>query len=176
MAFEGTKLDRMPVTITGAWYPEPQRWRWEGLARASEPLVGIVLCEQSRVLRWARSDHRASDSGLPVALFAHRHGSRIWIYAGIGRPSGRGLVQAQAVAPSSDRPTIVLDTAVTGNIVPLARLPADATLTISVVLISRRDVRSRRVGLWGVRPSLLCDIGEPWRAVLQYGRTGELRM
>ncbi len=174
--FEDTKLNRLPVTLTGAWFPEPRRWLWEGLARASEPLVGLILCEQSGVLRWARSDHRASEAGLPVTLTVTHYGSRIWIFAGVGRPSGRGLVQAQTAVETFDRPTFLFDEAMTGQVVPLCSISGEAALTISVLLLSRRDVRSRRLGLWGVRPSLLCDLGEPWRAVLRYGRTGELRL
>ena len=174
--FEATKLDRLPVTLTGAWYPEPQRWRWEGLAQARESLVGIVLCQQSGVLRWARSDHRASEAGLPVVLSLTHHGSRIWTYAGVGRPSGRGLVQAQPVGASLHRPPILSDTALSGEIVPLAELSGDAGLRISFLFLTRRNVRSRRLGLWGVRPPLLCDLSEPWRNVLQYGRTGELQL
>jgi len=173
--FETTKLDRLPETLTGAWYPEPRRWRWEGLAQAGEPLVGIVLCQQFGTWRWARSDHRASDAGLPVILSLTHHGSRIWTCAGVGRPSGRGLVQAHPVTASFDRPTILSDAAATAEIVPLTRLSGDGALEISVLFLSRRNVRSRRLGLWGVRPPLLHDLGEPWRAVLQYGRTGELR-
>ena len=176
MVLHGTKLDRLPVTVTGAWSAQPQGWHWEGLARAGEPLVGIILCEQSGVFRWARSDHRASEVGLPVALSVVHRGSRMWIYAGIGHPSGRGLVQAQAVTASPACPPILSDIAVTGDVVPLARVAADAALTISIVLFSRCNVRSRRLGLWGVRPWLLGDIGEPWAAVLQYGRSGELRL
>ena len=174
--FEVTKLDRLPVTLTGAWYPEPRRWRWEGLAQAGEPLVGIVLCQQSGVLRWARSDHRASEAGLPVVLSLAHHGSQVWTYAGVGRPSGRGLVQAQPITAPLHRPKILSDTAVTGEIVALAHLPEDGGLRVSFLFLSRRNVRSRRLGLWGVRPPLLCDLHEPWRTVLQYGRTGELQL
>ena len=174
--FEDTKLNRLPLTLTGAWYPQAQGWRWDGLARASEPLVGLILCQQSGVLRWARSDHRASEAGLPVTLTVTRHGSRIWVFAGVGRPSGRGLVQAQTAVETFDRPSLLFDDAVTGAVVPLCSISGEAPLTISVLLLSRRDARSRRLGLWGVRPSLLGDLGEPWRAVLRYGRTGELRL
>jgi hypothetical protein len=178
MVFEDTRLDRLAVGLMGTWYPQPHGWRWEGLARATEPLVGIILCEKSGVLHWARSDHRASDAGLPIALSVTQHSLRRWIYAGIGRPGGRGLVQdqAEAVIASLDCPTILTNTVVTGEIVPLARVAAKATLTISIVLLSRRNVRSRRLGLWSVRPWLLGDIGEPWRGILQYGRAGELQL
>jgi hypothetical protein len=176
VVFEDTKLNRLPLRMTGAWFPQAQGWRWDGLALASEPLVGLILCEQSGVLRWARSDHRASQAGLPVTLTVTHHGSRIWIFAGVGRPSGRGLVQAQTAVETFDRPIFLVDEAVTGEVVPLWSISGEAALTISVLLLSRRDARSRRLGLWGVRPSLLGDFGEPWRAVLRYGRTGELRL
>ena len=98
VAFDDTKLTRVTVTLAGTWYPEPQRWRWEGTAIAGEPLVGIVLCEQPGTVQWGRSDHRASEAGLPVVLSFASRGSQVWIHAGVGRPSGRGFVQGQTVA------------------------------------------------------------------------------
>jgi hypothetical protein len=63
VALAGTTLTQVAVTLAGAWYPEPQRWRWEGVITADEPLVGIVLCEQPGMVQWADALHgRAAQS------------------------------------------------------------------------------------------------------------------
>ena len=46
IVLKGSDLTQLPVTLVGDWYPEARRWRWEGVAEAAEPLVGLVLCEQ----------------------------------------------------------------------------------------------------------------------------------
>ena len=46
IVLKGPDLTQLPVTLVGDWYPESRRWRWEGVAEAAEPLVGLVLCEQ----------------------------------------------------------------------------------------------------------------------------------
>jgi hypothetical protein len=174
-AMETTRLNRVPVTVTGDWYPRPRRWQWQGIAQAPVPLIGIILCEQSGMVRWARSDHRASEAGLPLLMDVPHEDSRTWIYAGVGRASGRGLVQATTVT-ATERPTVLCHTTTTAEVTPLANLSGEPPVTLSLLLLIRSDVRSRRLGLWGVRPVLLGDVEEPWRTVLQYGRTGSFRI
>jgi hypothetical protein len=166
------QLTRLAVSLTGDWYPEPHRWRWEGVAQAAESLVGLIFCEQAGVVQWARSDHRASEAGLPLVLHYSARGSCRWIYAGVGRPSGRGFVQGYTTS-EHERPALMgVDEPVTGRVLSFAALEGDPTVSVSLLLICRRDVRSRRLGLWGIRPSLLSEVAEPWRTILGYGRSG----
>ena len=53
----------LTAKVVGDWYPQPRRWRWQGIAQAHVQLLETVLCEQSGIVRWARSDHRASETG-----------------------------------------------------------------------------------------------------------------
>jgi hypothetical protein len=113
-ALETSKLNRVSVAVTGAWYPRPQKSRWEGVAQASVPLVGIILCEQSGILQWARSGHRASEAGLRLAIEVTRQDPRAWIYAGVGSAGGIGLVQATTLT-SSELPIILCHEATTAK-------------------------------------------------------------
>ena len=170
-----TQLTVAPAALVGDWYPEPGRWRWEGTARAREPLVGVIFCDdQSGSIRWARSDHRASDAGLPVVLHLSRIGTQLWLYAGVGRPAGRGFVQARTTVQEFAPPTVT-SAVRSGELLRLATTPGEPSIGISILLLSRKDVRSRRLGLWGVKPVLLGALQDPWRTVLQYGRSGVLR-
>jgi hypothetical protein len=170
---QGANLTQLPVSLVGDWYPEPRRWRWEGVAQAAEPLVGVILCKEAGLVQWARSDHRASEAGLPIVLHCTSQGSRRWMYAGIGRPSGRGFVQGQTTG-EQDRCVVEYgEEPITGQVHPFATVEGAPTLRISLLLICRRDVRSRRLGLWGVRPTLLGAVDEPWRTILSYGRSGQ---
>jgi hypothetical protein len=167
-------LTRLPVSLTGDWYPEPHRWRWEGVAQATEPLIGLIFCEQAGLVQWARSDHRASEAGLPMVLHCSARGSRRWIYAGVGRPSGRGFVQGYTTS-KHERPVLIMGSEpATGEVFSFATLEGEPTLSLSLLLICRRDVRSRRLGLWGVRSSLLSEVAEPWRTILGFGRSGRI--
>ena len=100
------------------------------------------------------------------------HGdSRTWIYAGVGRASGMGLVQATTVT-STELPTILCHTTSTAEVTPLANLSGEPPRTRSLLLLSRSDFRALRLGLCGVRPVLLGNV----EALLQYGRTGRFRL
>src|SRR4051794_33784074 len=147
---EHTRMTLIPAALAGDWYPEPARWRWEGVATSSEPLVGMIFCNDgSATISWARSDHRASDAGLPIVLYLSFLRSTAWVYAGIGRPTGRGSVQARTTVQDTAPPAVgTRGPAHTGRLFGLASISGEPLIRISVLLINRRDVRSRRLGLW----------------------------
>jgi hypothetical protein len=165
-------LIRCPVLLEGDWRPDLHGWRWTGRWQADVPLVGLVMCQTGGSTHWARSSHRSSPDGLEIVLHCMARDAHVWVHCGLGTPSGRAMVQSHTDVLRSPPPTIEEFGGSTGQVLPFARVEGEPPLILSVLLISRTDVRSRRLGLWGIKPDLLGAVAEPWRTVLRFGRTG----
>jgi hypothetical protein len=168
-------LTRLPVRLKGGRRDEARGWHWAGRWEAEVPLVGLVMCEQAGVIHWARSHHRASRAGLEVLLHCTTRNLRLWAYCGLGPPSGRAFVQGYTDQNKPELPWIEGGAGSTGEVLRLARIAGEPALSLHVLLVARDDARSRRLGLWGVKPRLLEGVEEPWKSVLRYGRTGQIR-
>jgi hypothetical protein len=59
----------------------------------------------------------------------------------------------------------------TGQIVSLLSVPA-ASISVDLLVLPRREIRGRRLQIWGLKRRCRDDVPEPLRHVLSFGRSG----
>jgi hypothetical protein len=167
-------LTELPVRITGEWHPYPKHWSWGGHVRADEALVAVLMCHYEDRLEWTRTEHHTDPDGLAVRLDYRPSGESADISLGMGPGRSLSWIRGRIEAVRADHPPPVERTASyqTGQIIDFATLPGAELVVLRLLLVARRDVHSKRVGLWSLRREVAMNVEEPWREVLSSGRTG----
>ncbi len=167
-------LAKLPLRITGTWHPYPQHWSWGGHVLCDEPLVGVLMCHQKGRLEWTRTEHRSSPDGLAVRLDYRPSDEGADVHFGVGSGQSLNWIRTRTDAKGARRPPAVegIGSYHTGQIIDFVMLGAAEPRLLRLLLIARRDVHSKRVGLWSLRRELAMALQEPWRGMLTYGRGG----
>ena len=168
-------LARIPVSIEGEWVGHPTRgYRdWQGCARAAVPIVGVSLLVDPHGVQWHLSGRPEAD-GLEVRflLSPYDRGYRdLQVYFDLG---GVGARTRTTVPTSGYRPDIVTGEFTTGRIHPLARIEGEPEVRMLALFLVRSQTRTKRCGLWHIKPALVEGMGEPWRSILTHRRAGTL--
>lgn len=165
---------RVPVTITGGWREGSGR-KWEGVAAADEPLVAVSFITSGTQTRWCRSEkHDHPPDGIRPYFWMmnyDKEGRNVRIQFG----AGGTVAIASRVSSATYRPRLDDQRVVyTGETFGMTYIEGDPRAEFHLLFLARGDMRGGRKGLWQVRRSQAEPLPEPWRQILNYGRTGSI--
>jgi hypothetical protein len=159
---EAGKVTRLDFEISGSWQTGD---RWLGVAKAMQPLVGVVFLDNDQVTDWVKTPHRASEAGLPCHLMVGRYSGRTHLNFGLG-PVLLGHWTDKSDNSFPHIPSPILGR--TGERTGFTRIKGVPPISLSLLLLTRGDVRSLRTGLWTLRQPAL----DPLLRLVSHGRTG----
>jgi len=170
LQLDAESLTSLDIQISGAWHTDGTFHDWAGTATASQPLVGIAFWTIGDRTEWCKSEHKSSDTGLPIQLLVRsKSETYVTFRVGSSQIQRRVVIEDETYQPETP-PLIRCRTATRTHFAQVMSIP---TIALSFVLIARNDVRSARNGLWSVRDRLRVGLDEPWGSLFVHGRTGQ---
>lgn len=172
IALDARSLHSAKAVLAGGWQLGPRR-SWQGTVSADEPIVGLAIQESYGKWSWCKS---AARTGLVQEVSLHLGefdplgvDVKVTFACGDGQVVSRCEVSSNAYMPTMPE-TIVTET---GKLTTVATVNGQPEVRLVLLLLARRDVGMGRNRLWHLRRELAEEVGEPFRRVLSYGRTGE---
>jgi len=156
-------LSRIQVSISGAWLPLPKR-DWKGHAACSEPFVGVAILESPASAEWCISVR--DDSEVRLAIFPYDQDGldvEVTFSLGQGGRRWRTWVCSPTYFPVI-RSSLVIET---GRVVTFCTVEGEPQIELKALFVARRDVKSRRNGVWHIRPELADSLPLPFQVTTQ---------
>lgn len=158
------------MTVHGNW-EGPRGRDWHGIAKATEPLVALVLLATGTEVEWIKSD--LGEHGkleVRLALFPYdTEGFDVQINFSVGQAQRRN----RSLIPSSAYKPIVKqgDDFETGRIVRLSTINGKPMIDVGVLFLARSDVTVVRRRIWRIKTNLVELVNPPFKK-MSFGRTG----
>jgi len=167
-------ITRVPVELSLGSYPfkQPDRTRdWVGHLKSVVPFVSISLFETSNQITWCQSNNRAElESEVCVYVRESKDPKKALLIYSSGRHSG---LNRYVTFPSPNYlPKIHSGTFETGQVIQIASCESVPKVTLSVLTLTRSDVKSGRNGIWHIREEFVPLLKPPWSEILVRGRNG----
>jgi hypothetical protein len=165
-------LTTQHLTIDGSWHEDDHYLRFTGAIASSAPFVILSLLKHSETYHYIK--HKKSDAlDVPLDLFQGKfpHDNRYQHSLMIGHAVNTGAVSEGRLFLSADLPM----TFQSGQVFPFATDMQQHPF-IYLVAIAKVDIKSKRNGIWALKPRLLEGVDEPWRSVLSRTRHGFIQM
>ena len=167
----------LDVRLTGGAVSHPTSgYRdWKGQFTSSEAIVALVVVLTGDHVGWTRTSHRGSDTLDARVLFAptDEEGRSVRVCFSILDATGYGDAHVGSIRA---QPSPLTQTFKTGRLVSIATIEDDPRCVLKALLLARRDVVSVRNGVWHARGDVVSTLGEPWRRILTWGRSGEFQV
>jgi len=149
-------LTKLSVTVHGSWHgPYKHKRDWHGVARASQPLVALVLVVTQSEIEWVKSDPEERDElDIRLALFpydAEELDVQVNFSVGGGQRRNRSLVPSPTYMPN----ILTGNDFETGQIVRLSTINGEPRVDVGVLFLAKRDVTVVRRRIWRIRKALL---------------------
>jgi hypothetical protein len=153
---------QLPVDLTGNWVVEKTprlaggfaiTRRWEGLARASQPLVVLAVVASPILVQWGKSEAATDPDGCPITLALFPYDNlgldvQVNLTAGGGGAENRTSVNSVDYLPPIDR---VQRTS--GELLRLVTIDGRPQIEAGLLFLPRGTVRKGRTGNWRLRGS-----------------------
>lgn len=165
-------LTTQPLTIDGSWHEEDQYLRFTGTIASSAPFVILSLLKYDDAFHYMK--HKKSDAlDVSLDLFQGKfpHQNRYQPILSIGHAVNTGTVSEGRLFLADEMPM----TLHTGQMFPFAT-DSQQRPFIYLVAIAKVDIKSKRNGIWALKPRLLDSVDEPWRVALSRTRHGLIHM
>jgi len=160
------------ITIDGAWQGDERQLRFTGIVSSSERFVLLSLLRCGDEYHYMK--HRKSNA-LEVSLDLYQgkfpHQNRFQHTLAIGNSVNTGAVSEGRLLLADALPM----TFHSGQMFILAT-DAQNQPFIYLMVIAKVDIKSKRCGIWALKPRLLEGVDEPWRSVLSRTRHGFIRI
>ena len=156
------------VSINGSWQGDDRQLRFIGNISSSAPFVVISLLKCGDSFHYMK--HRKSND-LDISLNLHQgkfpHDNRYQHALMIGNSVNTGAVSDGRLFLADELPM----TFGTGELFAFARDSQNEPF-IYLLAIAKGDIKSKRCGIWAVKPRLLEGVEEPWLGVFSRTRHG----
>ena len=169
------KLRSLPITISGGWLENP-KYKWNGSAISSEPIVAVVFLQRGNTIEWCKSSSSSSKS-LEVALWISRY-NEIDLEVQVGLSVGNADRRFASFLESANyKPDIKVEiTANTGEILKFTEVEGEPKISFCVVLLARSDVKFGRNSIWHLRKDINTVFSDEVKRILENGRVGRYIM
>jgi hypothetical protein len=156
------------LTIDGSWHEEDQYLRFTGIIASSAPFVILSLLKYGETDHYMK--HNKSDAlEVPLDMYQSKfpHDNRYQPLLSIGHSVNPGTVSEGRLFIQDKLPM----TFHSGHMFAFAT-DAQNQSFIRLLAIAKVDIKSKRNGIWALKPRLLDGVDESWRAVLSKTRHG----
>ena len=160
------------VAINGSWQSDDRQLRFTGNISSSEPFVVISLLRRGDFFHYTKHN-KSNDLEVPLNLYQGKfpHQNRYQHSLMIGHSVNTGAVSDGRLFLADELPT----TFQTGRLFTFTMDTKNQPF-IYLLAIAKEDIKSKRCGIWAVKPRLLEGVEEPWLTVLSRTRHGSMRM
>lgn len=165
-------LTPQQLIIDGSWHEEDAYLRFSGTIASSAPFVILSLLRRGDTYHYMK--HKKSDAlDVPLDLFQGKfpHDNRYQHSLTIGYSVNLSTVSEGRLFLADALPM----TLHTGQVFSFATDTQHQPF-ICLVAIAKADIKSKRNGIWALKPRLLEEVDEPWRHVFSRTRHGFIDM
>ena len=166
------QLTGQEIIINGSWHIDDRQLQFTGHISSSEPFVVVSLLKCGDEYHYIK--HRKSNN-LDVPLNLHQgkfpHQNRYQHTLMIGHSVNTGAVSNGRLFLANELPISFH----TGQLFAFATDTQNEPF-IYLLVITKVDIKSKRCGIWAVKPRLLEGIEEPWLNLLSRTRHGSIRL
>lgn len=160
------------ITIDGSWQGDDRQLRFTGTISSSAPFVIISLLRRAEAYHYMK--HRKSNAlEVPLNLYQGKfpHQNRYQHTLMIGHTVNTGAVSEGRLFLAEELPM----TFQTGQLFAFGT-DAQSQPFIYLLAIAKVDIKSKRCGIWAVKPRLLEGVDETWRNVFSRTRHGFIQI
>jgi hypothetical protein len=161
------------ITIDGLWQGDERQLRLTGTIASSVPFVIFSSLRCSDEYHHYTKHNKSNAVEVPLNLYQSKflHENRYQHTLEIGHSVNTGAVSEGLLFLSNQLPIKFH----TGQVVPLA-MDSQNQSFIYLLAIAKVDIKSKRCGIWAVKPRLLEGVDESWLNVLSRTRHGFIRI
>lgn len=159
---------RQEITIDGSWHGDDRQFRFTGTFSSSAPFVLLSLLRCSDAYHYTK--HSKSEALIvPINLYQGKfpHHNRYQHSLMIEHSVNTGTVSEGRLCLADGLPM----TFQAGQLFGFGTSAQNQTF-IYLLAIAKLDIKSKRCGIWAVKPRLLDGVEEPWLHVLSRTRYG----
>jgi len=158
-------------TIDGSWQDDERQLRFTSTISSSARFVILSLLKYGDEYHYMRHNKSVA-SEVPLELFQSKfpHQNRYQHTLSIGYSVNTGAISEGRLFLPADLPMIFQ----TGQLFTFATDARNQPF-IHLVAIAKTDIKSKRCGIWAVKPRLLDGLKEPWLNVLSRTRQVVIR-
>ena len=160
------------LTLDGSWHDDERQLRFTGIVSSSAPFVILSLLRCGDAFHYTK--HNKSDAlEVPLNLYQGKfpHQNRYQQTLMIGHSVNTGTVSEGRLVIHDELPV----TLHTGQMFTFATDSQNQPF-IYLLAIARADIKSKRCGIWAMKPRLLEGVDESWRGVFTRTRHGWMRI
>lgn len=165
-------LATQQLTIKGLWHEDDQYLRFTGTISSSAPFVILSLLKCGEMYHYMK--HKKSDVlEVPLDLYQSKfpHDNRYQPILSIGHAVNTGTISEGRLFLADELPMMFHS----GQVFPFATDTQHQPF-ICLVAIAKVDIKSKRNGIWAIKPRLLDSVDEPWRHIFSKTRHGVIRV
>ena len=159
-------------TIDGSWHGDERQLQFAGIVSSSEPFVILSLLRCGEAFHYMKHS-KSSDLEVSLNLYQSKfpHQNRYQHILMIENSVNTGAVSEGRLFLSDELPM----TFHSGQLFTLAT-DSQHQPFIYLLAIAKVDIKSKRCGIWAVKPRLLDEVEEPWLNILSLTRHGFIRI
>lgn len=165
-------ITKNEISITGCQETHPTAGyrRWSGIVISNEPFVAFFLIENDKQISWVRSSYTSNEQKISI-LFSPQNdqGKDVSVSFSVGDSV---VCEKVTLNSSHIEPNPIVGNFNSGSLLKFADLESEKQTILSVIFLSKSDVKIGRKGIWHLKPEFLDTLDEEWRKAFTFGRTG----
>jgi len=169
MLFPHFNFTEQEIRIDGSWQSNERQLRFTGTVSSSAPFVLLSLLRCGDEYHHYTKHNKSNASEVSLNLYQSKfpHQNRYQHTLAIGNSVNTGAVSDGRLFFSDELPMTYRSNQVFALATNTQNQPC-----IYLLAIAKVDIKSKRCGIWVVKPRLLEGVDEPWRHIFSKTRHG----